>query len=88
MRMALDAMEGDLLALRAGTLDTAAFCGRARAEPLDPALPPRFGEVLADLLDRLESSAMFSGESCSFSQEDLLAALQAWIDKARERLRA
>jgi hypothetical protein len=38
------------------------------------------------LLDRLESSAPFSGESCSFSQDDLIAIVQAWIHKAREEL--
>jgi hypothetical protein len=39
--------------------------------------------VLLNLLDRLESSALFSEESCSFSQKDLLDNLQVWVDKAR-----
>ena len=55
-------------------------------QALQQALPPRFGEVLLPLLDRLESSALFSEESCSFSQRDLLDSLQLWLDKARERL--
>ena len=88
MSAALDALQSALDDLRAGRLDVTHFCALVRAQPVDPALPPRFGEVLADLLDRFESSAMFSGESCSFSQEDLLAAMQAWIAKARERLGA
>ena len=46
-------------------------------------LPPRYGEVLLGLLDRLESSALFSEESCSFSQKDLVANLGMWVDKAR-----
>lgn len=46
-------------------------------------LPPRYGEVLLNLLDRLESSALFSEESCSFSQKDLVANLQMWVEKAR-----
>ena len=50
------------------------------------ALPPRYSEVLLNLLDRLESSALFSEESCSFSQKDLLASLQMWVDKARALL--
>jgi hypothetical protein len=29
---------------------------------------------------------LFSEESCSFSQKDLLASLQMWADKARLRL--
>lgn len=50
------------------------------------ALPPRYGEVLLNLMDRLESSALFSEESCSFSQMDLVANVQVWVDKAREVL--
>ena len=50
------------------------------------ALPPRYGEVLQGLLDRLESSALFTDESCSFSQKDLLDTLQQRLDKAREVL--
>ena len=46
------------------------------------ALPPRYADVLLGLLDRLESSALFTEESCSFSQKDLLANLQMWVDKA------
>ncbi|GKS96515.1 hypothetical protein [Acidovorax sp. SUPP2825] len=51
------------------------------------ALPPRYAEVLHGLLDRLESSALFSEESCSFSQKDLLDSLQQWVDKAGDVLR-
>ena len=50
------------------------------------ALPPRYSEVLLGLLDRLESSALFSEESCSFSQKDLVANLEMWADKARGTL--
>jgi hypothetical protein len=84
--MPLQAFQLALDQLRAGTLDVTRFCHRVRAEPLPPALPPRFAEVLGNLLDRLESSALFGGESCSFSQEELSASFQLWIDKARERL--
>ena len=52
------------------------------------ALPPRYTEVLLGLLDRIESSALFSEESCSFSQKDLLANLQIWLDKAHGLLEA
>jgi hypothetical protein len=41
---------------------------------------------LLNLLDRLESSALFSEESCSFSQKDLLDNLQLWAEKAQARL--
>jgi hypothetical protein len=52
------------------------------------ALPPRYGEVWLGLLDRLESSALFSEESCSFSQSALLDNLEAWLQKAGEKLNA
>jgi len=83
----LDAVQQALDQLRAGTLGVQAFSAQLRADRTLPAqLPPRFGEVLDDLLDRLESSALFSEESCSFSQSGLLDNLQLWVDKARERL--
>lgn len=46
------------------------------------ALPPRYLDVLQRLLDPLESAALFSEESCSFSQADLASALVQWFDKA------
>ena len=49
-------------------------------------LPEKFGTVLGDLLDRIEASALFSEESCSFSQKDLLSSLQVWADKAQAKL--
>ena len=49
---------------------------------------PRVKAVLDKLLDSLQSSALFTEESCSFSREDLLDSLQTWIDKARARLAA
>jgi hypothetical protein len=59
---------------------------RLRGLILPAALPPKFGEVLAHIADRMESSALFDGESCSFSQSDLLEALEVWAQKAREKL--
>ena len=52
------------------------------------ALPPRYSEVLLNLLDRLESSALFSEEICSFSQKDLVANLTMWVEKAQAILSA
>lgn len=84
---ALDTMQAALAALRAGQVNATAFSRQMRAQAaLLPALPPRYGEVLADLLDRLESSALFTEESCSFSQSGLLDHLQLWLDKARAQL--
>ena len=73
--------------LRTGALDTRTFLAQARAtEPLLAALPPRYAEVWHTLLDRLESAALFTEESCSFSPHDLWANLALWLDKAEGQL--
>ena len=83
----LDAIGGGIAALQGGGGSVTALSNEARASSeLLAALPPRYGEVLLNLLDRLESSALFSEESCSFSQKDLLDNLQVWVDKARAQL--
>ena len=85
----LNALGQSLAQLRAGALGVAAFCAQAREqEPLLAALPPRYGEVWLGLLDRLESSALFSEESCSFSQSALLDNLDMWLQKAAGQLAA
>lgn len=85
----LQALHNQLDALRSGALRVATLSAQARASTaLLAALPPRYAEVLLGLLDRLESSALFSEESCSFSQKALLDSLQMWVDKARAMLAA
>lgn len=85
----LTALEQALQQFGQATLSAAALSTQARAQSaLLSALPPRYAEVLLNLLDRLESSALFSEESCSFSQKDLIASLQLWVDKARAVLDA
>jgi hypothetical protein len=79
----LDTLHTALQQLRGDTLGVAAFSRFAtQQQSLTAALPERFGEVWSQLLDRLESSALFTEESCSFSQKDLLDSLQLWLDKA------
>jgi hypothetical protein len=69
--------------LRRDAMTAAAFSELALAQQqLLAALPPRFADVLTQLLSRLESSALFTEESCSFSRHDLLDSLQLWLDKA------
>lgn len=73
--------------LRQGQLSTRDYLSAARQNgALTGALPEKFGTVWVNLLDRLESASLFSEESCSFSQTDLLDSLQLWLDKARQRL--
>ena len=79
----LAALQSTLEAHSRGDLSAAALGEEARAQQaLLAALPPRYGEVLLNLIDRLESSALFTEESCSFSRSSLLDHLQAWVDKA------
>lgn len=56
---------------------------RSAAQGHEPALPPRYHEVLERILTQLESSALFTEESCSFSQTDIVNALGEWLTKAR-----
>ena len=80
---ALGSLSQALTQVRGGSLGAQAFSQTARSQTtLLARLPPRFADVLLNLLDRLESSALFSEESCSFSQTDLLDSMQLWLDKA------
>ena len=73
--------------LRSGTLGVHAFSQMCRQQDaLLQALPPKFAPVWLSLLDRLESSALFSEESCSFSHSELLDSLNLWLDKAEQQL--
>lgn len=56
---------------------------RDAAEAHQPALPQRYVDVLERLLNQLESAALFTEESCSFSQADMVGALSEWLGKAR-----
>lgn len=85
--MKFETLQRDLAAARAGELDMGTLARRLRELILPAALPPQFAEVLANLTDRIESSALFDDDSCSFSQGDLLEALELWAKKANERLK-
>jgi len=65
----------------------ATFCTTWRAQQeLLKRLPPRYAEVAEDVLSRLEATSLFSEESCTLSQEDLLNNLALWLDKAERIL--
>lgn len=84
----LDSIKTKLRQFQAGEIRTAELTDAARAAlVLASSLPPQFGEVLNNILDRLESSALFTEESCSFSQTGLLENLEVWIQKTNERLK-
>ncbi|MBA4193000.1 MAG: hypothetical protein C0451_00345 [Comamonadaceae bacterium] len=85
----LERLDQALTELQAGRLDTRQFVALARDQPeLLARLPPRYAEVLNGLLDRLESSALFDAESCSFSQRDLTDSMRLWLQKATALLQA
>ena len=84
---ALAALRHALATLRSDTTTDRVFITTARSQDaLFKALPPKFEEVWSGLVDRLESSALFSEESCSFSQTDLLDSLAMVLDKAEAAL--
>ena len=83
----LNTLRQSLTALRGNSLGVSAFASTARnTNALLHALPLRYAEVWWGLIDRLESSALFSEESCSFSQVDLLDSLGLWLDKAEQQI--
>ena len=82
----LDRMNTALARSQNGQLPQSEMIRLWRTESASLALPARFDEVLQPLLDRIEASALFSEESCSFSQRDLLDSLQLWAEKARAKL--
>ncbi len=83
----LQAFREALEQFRAGGLAAHALSEGARGQQeLLATLPDTFTVVLHQLMDRLESSALFSEESCSFSQRDLIDSLLMWADKAAKRL--
>ncbi|MEK7346355.1 MAG: hypothetical protein AAB176_11745 [Pseudomonadota bacterium] len=89
MHVAIDTltrMTDALAACQQGTLPQNEMIKQWRTGATDLPLPEKFGVVLGDLLDRIEASALFSGESCSFSQQGLFDNLQLWADKARAKL--
>lgn len=82
----LSRMTDALAACTRGDLAQAEMIRQWRSGAASLPLPDKFGVVLGELLDRIEASALFSGESCSFSQKDLFDNLQLWADKARAKL--
>ena len=73
--------------LRSNAMTDRAFVQTAREQTdLFAALPPKYETVWLNLVDRLESSALFTEESCSFSQTDLLDSLAMVLDKAQAQL--
>lgn len=76
-------LEQALSAYEHDRMSGGALCAAFRSAAQQwPGLPPRFGPVLETLLQPLESSALFSEESCAFSRHDLAASLRQWLAAA------
>ncbi len=85
--MQLQALHDNLLRYEECAVSASALSEQARASTdLLSSLPPRYGEVLLQLLDRLEASTLAAEESCTFNQQELRDNLYGWVDKAREQL--
>jgi hypothetical protein len=50
----------------------------------DSQLPEKYGTALESVLSRVESSSLFTEESCSFSKKDLANALSIWLEKVQQ----
>jgi hypothetical protein len=50
----------------------------------DSQLPEKYGVALENVLSRVESSSLFTEESCSFSKKDLANALSIWLEKVQQ----
>ena len=81
----LSALEPTLTAFQQGSLPLAELARQWReaAHAHQPPLPERYGQVLERVLSQLESSALFTEESCSFSQGDMIGALADWLQRAQ-----
>lgn len=77
----LEAALDDLAAGRSTVADLARMW-RAESDLLT-ALPERYQRFAEQHLMQLESASLFTEESCSFSQRDLLDGLRTWVAKAR-----
>lgn len=75
----LSAFESDQL-----STDALARLWRQSAQDHMPPLPTRYMQVLEHLLIQLESAALFTEESCSFSRTDMVASLRQWLTKAQQ----
>ena len=50
----------------------------------DSQLPEKYSVALENVLSRVESSSLFTEESCSFSKKDLANALKVWLEKVQQ----
>ena len=87
--MQLQALHDNLQRYEECAISASELGDQARAaQALLGSLPARYGQVLLQLLDRLEASTLAAEESCPFSQQALREHLCGWVQKAKEYRRA
>ena len=67
-----------------GTGQSAELIQACRVFCKDSQLPEKYGAALENVLSRVESSSLFTEESCSFSKKDLANALRVWLEKVQQ----
>ncbi|MFM8760596.1 MAG: hypothetical protein ACKOD7_03475 [Polynucleobacter victoriensis] len=82
--MEVNQLTEELNAWVAGDQDTHILIMSFRDAFEQARLPQKYSDVLEGILSRLESSSLFTEESCSFSKKDLAAALSLWLQKAQQ----
>ena len=87
--MQLQALHDNLQRYEECAISASELGDQARAaQALLGSLPTRYGQVLLQLLDRLEASTLTAKENCTFSQQELRDHLYGWMQKAKEYLHA
>ncbi|AOZ00015.1 hypothetical protein BKK81_12795 [Cupriavidus sp. USMAHM13] len=82
---ALASMRAALDAHVAGRLAAGGLVQGWRDAAVGLSLPPVFGQAMEELLRRLEMSAVFAQDSCSFSSNAVTDQLKRWLDKAAQQ---
>jgi hypothetical protein len=77
-------VEHQLQAWLDGTGPSAKLIQACRVFCKDSQLPEKYGAALENVLSRVESSSLFTEESCSFSKKDLANALRVWLEKVQQ----
>jgi hypothetical protein len=77
-------VEHQLQAWLDGTGQSAELIQACRIFCKDSQLPEKYGAALENVLSRVESSSLFTEESCSFSKKDLANALRVWLEKVQQ----
>jgi hypothetical protein len=80
----LNKYQAQLEAWLRGECDSAFLIASFRSLCKEWQLPQKYQDALEQVLSRIESSSLFTEESCSFSKKDLAQALGVWLEKAHQ----